>query len=66
MTIYSPFIVYPPELDEIDSFMGEDNGNEDLFEDNPNELSPFELQYISEYSSRDIEEALFYEQGEPV
>ena len=35
-------------------------------EDNPDELSPFELQYLSEYSARDIEESLFYEQGEPV
>lgn len=65
MAIYNPRIVYPPEADGIPM------SEEDLHElgeeigDNPNELSPFELQYLAEYSARDNEEALFYEQGEP-
>lgn len=66
MSFYSSPEVYPPEADgmplsETDFYdLGEEVG------DDPNELSPFELQYLNEYSSRDIEESLFYEKGVPV
>ena len=66
MGMYNPRIVYPPEFDEKDCSANEYSEIEESFEDNPKELSPFELQYLSEYSSRDTEETLFYEQGEPV
>lgn len=65
MGMYNPRIVYPPEFDEIDWRADEDCGIEESFGDDPNELSPFELQYLAEYSARDIEESLFYEQGAP-
>ena len=66
MGMYNPRSVYPPEADEIDLRTAEDSGIEELIEDNRTELSPFELQYLNDYSTRDIEESLFYEQGEPV
>lgn len=65
MGMYDPRTVYPPEFDEIDWGTDEDCGIEERFGNNPNELSPFELQYLDEYSTRDIEESLFYQQGEP-
>ena len=65
MGMYNPRIVYPPEADEINWNNDEDYGIDESFGNNPNELSPFELQYLDEYSTRDIEESLFYQQGEP-
>ena len=66
MGMYNPRCVYPPEADEIDANNDGDFDIEELFGNNPDELSPFELQYIDEYSTRDIEESLFYERGEPI
>ena len=66
MGIYDPRIVYPPEADEITWNPDEDCGIEEKFGNDPMELSPDELQYLNEYSTRDIEESLFYKQGEPV
>lgn len=51
--------MYSPDFDEMDlpgDFIGY----------NPNELSPFEIQYLEEYSARDAEEELFYQRGEPI
>ena len=56
---------YPPITDEIDFSTNVDYEIDELFGYDPNELTPFELQYLKEYSTRDIEESLFYEQGEP-
>ena len=64
MAISESEIVYPPEIVELNPNFDVDCRAGELFENNPNELSPFELQYIKEYSIRDIEESLFYEQGE--
>ncbi len=65
MAMYNPRIVYPPEFDEIQMSTEDFHELEEEIGDNPKELSPFELQYLAEYSARDIEETLFYEQGEP-
>ena len=46
--------MYAPDFDEWDLHApGEFIGY------NPNELSPYEIQYIEEYSARDVEEELF-------
>lgn len=66
MGIYDPRTVYPPEADEMALSTTVDDGIEEDFGNNPKEFSPFELQYLNEYSTRDIEETLFYEQGAPI
>ncbi len=53
--------MYAPDFDEWDL-----HALGDFIGYNPNELSPFEIQYLEEYSARDVEEELFYQQGEPI